>query len=87
MIGAEFCRVMARYNQWQNDGLLAEAEAIGDAARRAERGAFFGSIFGTLLPGTSAKLDPPQGGSVLDGLEVKVRPCVIGHADVHIWNL
>ncbi|CAM9869354.1 unnamed protein product, partial [Heterosigma akashiwo] len=31
----------------------------------------FGSIFGTLLPGTSAKLDPPQGGSVLDGLEVK----------------
>jgi len=32
----------------------------------------FGTIFSTLLPGTSAKLDPPEGGSVLDGLEVKV---------------
>ncbi|KAL9249751.1 Structural maintenance of chromosomes protein 2-1-like protein, partial [Drosera capensis] len=32
----------------------------------------FGSIFSTLLPGTSAKLDPPEGCSFLDGLEVKV---------------
>jgi hypothetical protein len=32
----------------------------------------FGNIFSTLLPGTSAKLDPPEGGTVLDGLEVKV---------------
>ncbi|KAL8141468.1 hypothetical protein V2J09_014500 [Rumex salicifolius] len=32
----------------------------------------FGSIFSTLLPGTSAKLEPPEGGSFLDGLEVKV---------------
>nr|GMC65783.1 structural maintenance of chromosomes protein 2-1-like [Ipomoea batatas] len=32
----------------------------------------FGSIFSTLLPGTSAKLDPPEGGSFLDGLEVRV---------------
>ena len=32
----------------------------------------FGSIFSTLLPGTSAKLEPPEGGTVLDGLEVKV---------------
>lgn len=32
----------------------------------------FGSIFSTLLPGVTAKLDPPEGGSVLDGLEVKV---------------
>jgi len=32
----------------------------------------FGSIFGTLLPGTSAKLQPPDGASVLDGLEVRV---------------
>jgi structural maintenance of chromosome 2 len=33
----------------------------------------FGSIFSTLLPGTNAKLEPPEGGSVMDGLEVKVR--------------
>ncbi|KAK3249583.1 Structural maintenance of chromosomes protein 2 [Cymbomonas tetramitiformis] len=32
----------------------------------------FGSIFSTLLPGTMAKLEPPEGGTVLDGLEVKV---------------
>ncbi|KAH7722719.1 SMC protein Flexible Hinge Domain containing protein [Aphelenchoides avenae] len=32
----------------------------------------FDSIFSTLLPGTSAKLDPPNGGSALDGLEVKI---------------
>lgn len=32
----------------------------------------FGSIFSSLLPGTQAKLEPPAGGSVLDGLEVKV---------------
>ncbi|XP_026292869.1 structural maintenance of chromosomes protein 2 [Frankliniella occidentalis] len=32
----------------------------------------FGSIFSTLLPGAKARLTPPQGLSVLDGLEVKV---------------
>ncbi|EGC37686.1 hypothetical protein DICPUDRAFT_29916 [Dictyostelium purpureum] len=32
----------------------------------------FGSIFSTLLPGTSAKLEPPEGKTELDGLEVKV---------------
>ncbi|ETW01694.1 hypothetical protein H310_06310 [Aphanomyces invadans] len=32
----------------------------------------FGSIFSTLLPGTTAKLDPPENGTVLDGLVVKV---------------
>ena len=32
----------------------------------------FGSIFTMLLPGTLAKLDPPEGGTVMDGLEVKV---------------
>jgi len=32
----------------------------------------FGSIYSTLLPGATAKLAPPEGQSVLDGLEVKV---------------
>ena len=32
----------------------------------------FGSIFSTLLPSTSAKLEPPEGESFLAGLEVKV---------------
>jgi structural maintenance of chromosome 2 len=32
----------------------------------------FGEIFATLLPGTEAKLQPPEGQDFLDGLEVKV---------------
>ncbi|KAL2540061.1 Structural maintenance of chromosomes protein 2-1 [Abeliophyllum distichum] len=32
----------------------------------------FGSVFSTLLPGTMAKLEPPEGCSFLDGLEVRV---------------
>lgn len=32
----------------------------------------FGSIFSMLLPGTHAKLEPPEGGTVAEGLEVRV---------------
>ncbi|XP_043213989.1 structural maintenance of chromosomes protein 2-like [Amphibalanus amphitrite] len=45
-------------------------EALKQAWEQVNRD--FGSIFGTLLPGTSAKLQPPDGASVLDGLEVRV---------------
>ena len=38
----------------------------------------FGSIFAMLLPGTVAKLEPPEGGSVMEGLEVKVRVVCYG---------
>ncbi|HAR51364.1 MAG TPA: damage-inducible protein DinB, partial [Roseovarius nubinhibens] len=38
---------MARYNLWQNQNLVAAAEALSPAARAEERGAFFGSIAGT----------------------------------------
>jgi uncharacterized damage-inducible protein DinB len=48
MISTAFVRTMARYNQWQNRSLYEAAEAIGDGARRLDRGAFFGSIHGTL---------------------------------------
>jgi chromosome segregation ATPase len=33
----------------------------------------FGRIFSTLLPGATAKLAPPEGKSVLEGLEFKVN--------------
>jgi uncharacterized damage-inducible protein DinB len=39
---------MARYNTWQNSSLYREADVVGDAARRMDRGAFFGSIQATL---------------------------------------
>ena len=32
----------------------------------------FGEIFSTLLPGTNAKLEPPEGGTLEDGLEIRV---------------
>ncbi|MBO6836009.1 MAG: damage-inducible protein DinB [Alphaproteobacteria bacterium] len=48
MIDAAFVRTMARYNTWQNDNIYAAAETLSAAERSAGRGAFFGSIHGTL---------------------------------------
>ncbi len=48
MISAEYCRTMARYNRWQNRSLYGAAATLSDAARREDRGAFFGSIHETL---------------------------------------
>ena len=48
MITAGYCRVMARYNRWQNASLIEAAGGLDEAARQADRGAFFGSIHGTL---------------------------------------
>jgi len=35
----------------------------------------FDSIFGTLLPNTNAKLEPPQGMDETEGLEIKAKNC------------
>lgn len=48
MITVDHVRTMARYNAWQNRSIFAAAGGLDDAARRAERGAFFGSIHKTL---------------------------------------
>lgn len=48
MIDPSYARTMARYNRWQNQSLYDAASTLDDAVRRAERGAFFGSIHGTL---------------------------------------
>jgi uncharacterized damage-inducible protein DinB len=48
VISIDHVRLMARYNRWQNESLYREAEKIPDTARREDRGAFFGSIQGTL---------------------------------------
>jgi uncharacterized damage-inducible protein DinB len=39
---------MAGYNAWQNNGLLGVVNAMDDVDLRMDRGAFFGSIMGTL---------------------------------------
>ena len=48
MIEAAFARTMARYDRWQNRSLIAVADTLTDEARWQDRGAFFGSIAGTL---------------------------------------
>ena len=41
-------RAMARYNRWMNERIYGHCENLSDAERRADRGAFFRSIHGTL---------------------------------------
>ena len=48
MITTTWVRAMAAYNAEMNRRLYASADALEDAARRADGGAFFGGIHGTL---------------------------------------
>jgi uncharacterized damage-inducible protein DinB len=48
MIDRAYVQRMARYNRWQNQNLYGVADALSDAERRKERGAWFGSIHKTL---------------------------------------
>jgi uncharacterized damage-inducible protein DinB len=47
MPNKDYALAMARYNLWQNENLIAAASGLDDAARRLDRGAFFGSIENT----------------------------------------
>ncbi len=48
MITAEYIRTMAEYSVWQNNSVFGAADSLDDDERRQDRGAFFGSIHGTL---------------------------------------
>jgi uncharacterized damage-inducible protein DinB len=48
MITPGWCHTMARYNSWQNGNIVSTADTLTDEARRADRGAWFGSIQATL---------------------------------------
>jgi len=48
MIDADYCRTMAAYNRWMNERLYAVCAGIPDDERKRDRGAFFGSVHGTL---------------------------------------
>ena len=48
MISANYCRLMARYNTWQNGSLVAAADGLTNEDRWKDRGAFFQSIAATL---------------------------------------
>lgn len=47
-ITPEYCRMMARYNRWQNTGLRKITETMDIEALDRDGGAFFGSIRATL---------------------------------------
>lgn len=57
--------------------LVAVMAELDEKKRTTLRGACvqvnrdFGAMFATLLPGAEAKLEPPPGREVLDGLEVR----------------
>ncbi|WP_269714391.1 DinB family protein [Caulobacter sp. NIBR2454] len=44
----EHCRMMAGYNGWANNRLFAACAKVPDVDYKAARGAFFGSLHGTL---------------------------------------
>lgn len=48
MISPSYCQRMAEYNQWMNQRLFDVCGALRDEERKRDRGAFFGSIHGTL---------------------------------------
>jgi uncharacterized damage-inducible protein DinB len=48
MISPEYCQLMARYNRWMNERLYALLSELSDDERKTDRGAFFGSMHGTL---------------------------------------
>ncbi len=48
MISPDHVQLMAKYNAWQNGSLFSAATSLSDEERKRDRGAFFGSIHGTL---------------------------------------
>ncbi len=48
MIDAEYCQIMAEYNEWMNGKIYGACASLSEAARREDRGAFFKSIYLTL---------------------------------------
>ena len=48
MITPDYCRLMARYNAWQNRQIEKALEGVPLEALKADHGAFFGSIHATL---------------------------------------
>ena len=77
MITPSYLHTMAHYNAWQNESIYGAAAGLSDAARKEDRGAFFGSVHATLNHilwadqtwlsrfGASA---PPSARSIAEGL-------------------
>jgi uncharacterized damage-inducible protein DinB len=72
-------RFLARYNRWFNERLYAACETLPEEERRRDRGAFFGSIYGTLNHLVWADTMwlgrfAAQGGTALDAAQLVLPP-------------
>jgi len=50
MIDTRYCQLMADYNQWMNDKLYRACASLPEQELHADKGAFFKSIYLTLIP-------------------------------------
>jgi uncharacterized damage-inducible protein DinB len=48
MISVDYCQLLARYNRWMNERLVAVVGEFSEEERTRDRGAFFGSMHRTL---------------------------------------
>lgn len=85
MITPAYCQTMARYNAWQNNGLRAMIADMDRAALLLDRGAFFGSIMGTLnhlLWGDAIWISRFDGG---EGPDVSIKESVDFTPTPAVW--
>ena len=86
MIEAGYARMMGRYNSWQNNQLFDIIDVIDPAETTRQRGAFFGSIQGTLnhlLWGDAMWMARFDGGAKPDG---GIADSVALHASLPDWR-
>ena len=86
MITAQYCRTMAQYNAWQNKGLRENVARLDHAELSRDRGAFFGSILGTLshlLWGDQLWMSRFDGGAAPEG-GIAQSPTL--WADATVWS-
>lgn len=85
MITPEYCRVMARYNAWQNQNIRRIVEGMDADALGRDRGAYFGSIHATLnhlLWGDTIWMSRFDGGQ---GLDVAMKDSVDMTPTITVW--
>lgn len=86
MITVAYCRTMAAYNCWQNDGLRKIVTGMNLDVLTRNQGAFFGSILGTLnhlLWGDTLWISRFDGGPTTD-LTIPDSPQFT--PDVAVWD-
>jgi uncharacterized damage-inducible protein DinB len=85
MISPEYCVTFSRYNAWQNNQLIDTVKGMNAADLALDRGAFFGSILGTLshlVWGDLAWMSRLEGGDMPSG---KLAETATFIQDAAVW--